>query len=141
MPGDEVAHGGGDVGRERVLEQIAGRADGDRRDHAFLVAENRDHHDLGIGKALPGLADQLDAMSVRQLKIGQQHARRALGEAGAGLGKRARRPYLIAGLGKRILQPPKGRRVVFHQQDRDGLIAQRIHRENSGRLSLRPTQV
>lgn len=63
-------------------------------------------------------------MPVRQLQIGQQHAGSALCEAGAGVGECARGPHLVAGLGKRILQAPKCRRVVFHQQDRNGLIAQ-----------------
>ena len=121
MPGDEVAHGGGDVGREGVLEQIAGGADGDRRDHALLVAEDRDHHDLGVGKALPRLADQIDAVAVRQLQVGQQHFWRALRQTGAGLGQRAGGPDLIAGLGQRVLQPPKRRRVVLDQHDGDGL--------------------
>src|SRR5207249_6071788 len=37
VSGDEVAHGGGDIGREGVLEQIACRADGNRGDYAFLT--------------------------------------------------------------------------------------------------------
>jgi hypothetical protein len=73
------------------------------------------------GKRCRVLADQIDAMSVRQLKIGEQYPGRAFCKAGAGVRERACRPYLIAGLGKRILQPPKGRRVVLHQQDGDGL--------------------
>src|SRR5437879_2226170 len=42
MPGDEIAYRGGDIGWKRILEQIAGGADGNRRDYAFLVAEDRD---------------------------------------------------------------------------------------------------
>ena len=123
MPGDELAHGGGDVGRKRVLEQIAGGADGDRRDHAFLVAEDGDHHDLGVGMHLPGLPDQLDAVAVRQLQVGEQHARRRGGERGAGLGQRAGRgDRKVAGVGQRIAQPPAGRRVVLDEQHRDGLV-------------------
>src|SRR5439155_1100829 len=44
---------------------IAGSADGDSGDHALLVAEDRDHHDFGVGKALPRLADQIDAVTIR----------------------------------------------------------------------------
>jgi hypothetical protein len=121
VPGDEVAHGGGDIGRERVLEQITCRADGNRRDHALLIAEDRDHHDLGVGKASPRFADQVDAVAVGQLQVGQQHSWRALRETGAGFSERAGGPDLISGLGQRILQPPKRRRVVLDQHHRDGL--------------------
>ena len=121
VSGDEIAHGGGDIGREGVLEQIACRADGNRGDYAFLIAENRDHHDLGVGKALPRFADQIDAMAVRQLKVGQQHFRRALRETGAGFRERAGGSDLISSLAQRVLEPPKRRRVVLDQHDRDGL--------------------
>ena len=126
MPGDEVAHGGGDIGREGVLEQIARGADGNRRDHAFLVAEDRDHHDLGVGIALPRFADQIDAVAVGQLKVGQQHFWRTLRETGAGFSECAGGPDLISGLGQRVLQPPKRRRIVLDQHDRDGLRLRRI---------------
>ena len=51
-------------------------------------------------------------MAIGQLKIGQQDSWRALRETGAGLGERAGGPDLISGLGQRVLQPPKRRRVV-----------------------------
>jgi hypothetical protein len=40
MSGNEIANGRGDIGRKRILEQIAGGADRDRGDHALFVAEN-----------------------------------------------------------------------------------------------------
>src|SRR6185503_11317195 len=52
--------------------------------------------------------------------------RRALRETSAGFGERARGPDLVPGLGQRVLQPPKRRRVVLDQNDRDGLRLGRI---------------
>ncbi len=61
------------------------------------------------------------AMAVGQLKVGQQHFWRTLRQTCARLGERAGRPDLVSGLGQRVLQPPKRRRVVLEQHDRDGL--------------------
>jgi len=60
-------------------------------------------------------------MAVGQLKVGQQNFWRTLRETGAGFRERTGGPDLISGLGQRVLQPPKRRRVVLDQYDRDGL--------------------
>jgi hypothetical protein len=142
MPGDQVADGRCDVGRKRVLEQIAGGADGDRRYHALFVAEDRDHHDLGLGEALPSFADQIDAVTVRQLQVGQQHPWTALAKHGAGLGQGRGGLRLVAGLGKGVVQPPAGRRVVLDEQNRDdrsrAVLTRRCHRVRSGRRPPQP---
>jgi len=56
---------------------------------------------------------------VGQLKIGQQYPRDAPGETCPRVRKGRGRDDIESGLGKGVLQPPQGRRIVFDQEDSD----------------------
>jgi len=49
-----------------------------------LVAEHRHHHHVGVGPGAGDLADQVDAVAVRQAEVDQRDVERAAGDRLAG---------------------------------------------------------
>jgi hypothetical protein len=53
----------------RILEEEAGGPGLERRVHALVLAERREHDDLDLLKALPDLARRLDAVDGLHLQV------------------------------------------------------------------------
>ena len=66
----------GQLVRQTVLQEIAGRTGLDAREHVLFVAEYADHHRVCIGIATRRLSNDLDSAHVGQSEVDQQHVGR-----------------------------------------------------------------
>jgi hypothetical protein len=78
----QVADVGGQVGLGAVLEQVAAGAGLEGLDHVGLVAEDRQHHHRAGRLHVAALADHLQAGSVGQAQVDQQHVDRVVDQPG-----------------------------------------------------------
>jgi hypothetical protein len=109
-----------------VLQDVAGGAGLDARNHVALVAEHRDHHDVALGQVARREAYDLGAVYVRQAQVDEQHIGRDKQQARERVAPRA---HLLHDLRARIPDERRGEAL-----EHDGIILDDHHAHCGARL-------